>query len=114
MEVAQAILVGAVLAVEPHPTLGIEQVGHDDRTDARGVEHVHDRLRVLRARSCTAVCWRDVVAPPISSGRSIPRRSISRATSTIWSSDGVISPDSPTMSALLLDGRVEDPCRPAP
>ena len=48
----------------------------------------------------TAVCWRDVVAPPISSGRSIPRRSISRATSTMWSSDGVISPESPTTSTF--------------
>jgi len=41
----------------------------------------------------------DVVAPPISSGRSSPRRSISRATLTISSSDGVISPESPTTFA---------------
>ena len=47
----------------------------------------------------TAVCCRDVVAPPISSGRSSPRRSISSATSTIWSSDGVIRPERPTTSA---------------
>ena len=47
----------------------------------------------------TAVCWREVVAPPISSGTSSPRRSISSATSTIWSSDGVISPESPITSA---------------
>ena len=45
MEVAQPLLVGAVLGVEPHPPLGIEQVG-DDADDARGVEDVHDRLRV--------------------------------------------------------------------
>ena len=47
----------------------------------------------------TAVCCRDVVAPPISSGSSSPRRSISEATSTISSSDGVISPESPTTCA---------------
>ena len=45
MEVAQAILVGAVLGVEPHPPLRVEQIGHDAH-DARGVEDVHDRLRV--------------------------------------------------------------------
>ena len=47
----------------------------------------------------TAVCCFEVVAPPISSGRSRPRRSISSATWTISSSDGVISPDRPTTSA---------------
>ena len=47
----------------------------------------------------TAVCCRDVVAPPISSGSDSPRRSISCAASTIWSRDGVIRPDSPTTSA---------------
>ena len=47
----------------------------------------------------TAVCWREVVAPPISSGVVMPRRCISPATFTISSSDGVIRPDSPTMSA---------------
>ena len=46
----------------------------------------------------TAVCWREVVAPPTSSGSSIPRRSISLATMTISSSDGVISPERPTTS----------------
>ena len=43
------------------------------------------------------------MAPPISSGMLLPRnqssRSISLATNAISSSDGVISPDSPTMSA---------------
>ena len=48
----------------------------------------------------TAVWIRDVVAPPISSGVVMPSRSISDATWTISSSDGVISPDSPMMSAL--------------
>ena len=47
----------------------------------------------------TAVCCLEVVAPPISSGLLIPRRSISAATFTISSSDGVISPDRPMMSA---------------
>ncbi len=47
----------------------------------------------------TAVCWRDVVAPPMSSGSDRPRRSISCATSTMWSSEGVMSPDRPTTSA---------------
>ena len=40
-----------------------------------------------------------VVAPPINSGRFMPRRCISRATWTISSRLGVISPLSPTMSA---------------
>ncbi len=35
----------------------------------------------------------------MSSGNDIPRRCISLATDTISSSDGVISPDSPTTSA---------------
>ncbi|MNU04437.1 hypothetical protein D3C72_2488450 [compost metagenome] len=48
----------------------------------------------------TAVWVRLVVAPPISRGMSKPRRSISRATKTISSSDGVIRPLRPTMSAL--------------
>ena len=47
----------------------------------------------------TAVCARDVVAPPISSGISKPWRSISDATLTISSSDGVMSPDRPIRSA---------------
>jgi hypothetical protein len=46
-----------------------------------------------------AVCRALVVAPPISSGRVNPSRCISRATCTISSSDGVISPDRPTRSA---------------
>ena len=46
----------------------------------------------------TAVCWREVVAPPISSGSSSSRRCISVATDTISSSEGVISPESPTAS----------------
>ena len=56
----------------------------------------------------TAVCWREVVAPPISSGVVMPRRCISPATFTISSSDGVIRPDSPTMSALFRRGGVQD------
>ena len=49
----------------------------------------------------TAVCAREVVAPPTSSGMVSPRRCISEATLTISSSDGVISPDSPTASAPI-------------
>ena len=62
----------------------------------------------------TAVCCREVVAPPIRSGSSSRRRSISRATSTIWSSDGVISPERPTTSTPSALGGVEDPCRAGP
>ena len=47
----------------------------------------------------SAVCTFDVVAPPISSGIVIPARFISSATVTISSSEGVMSPDSPIMSA---------------
>ena len=42
----------------------------------------------------------DVVAPPISSGILKPCLSISLATWIISSSDGVISPDKPMMSAF--------------
>ena len=55
-----------------------------------------DRLAVAGAIR-TAVCCRDVVAPPISSGRSSSRRCISFATWTISSSEGVMSPEQPTM-----------------
>src|SRR4029450_3209015 len=41
----------------------------------------------------TAVCCREVVAPPISSGRSRPRRSISLATPSLSPSDGGLSPE---------------------
>ena len=47
----------------------------------------------------TAVCARDVVAPPSSSGISKPWRSISAATRTISSRLGVMRPDRPMMSA---------------
>ena len=40
-----------------------------------------------------------VVAPPISNGTFICRRCISRATTAISSSEGVMRPDRPTMSA---------------
>ena len=48
----------------------------------------------------TAVCVRDVVAPPISNGCVKPCRSISRATWLISSSEGVIRPDRPMMSTF--------------
>ena len=44
------------------------------------------------------MCRALVVAPPIKSGISKPSRSIDRATCTISSSDGVISPERPIMS----------------
>ncbi len=47
----------------------------------------------------TAVCAREVVAPPMSNGISNPCRSISLAKLTISSSDGVIRPDRPIRSA---------------
>ena len=47
----------------------------------------------------TAVCILDVVAPPMSSGTVRPVRSISLATVTISSSEGVIRPEQPRMSA---------------
>ena len=62
----------------------------------------------------TAVCWRLVVAPPMSSGRLSCRRSISLATNTISSSDGVMSPLRPTMSASIVDGGLQDAVGRAP
>ena len=52
-----------------------------------------------RGESFTAVCTRDVVAPPIKTGVVIPRRFISSATSIISSKEGVIRPLKPMMSA---------------
>ena len=49
----------------------------------------------------TAVCTRLVVAPPMSSGMVNPSRSISLATWTISSSEGVMSPLKPIMSACV-------------
>ena len=54
---------------------------------------------LYRGVTLTAVCARDVVAPPISSGISKPWRCISLAKLTISSSDGVISPERPIRSA---------------
>jgi hypothetical protein len=48
----------------------------------------------------TAVCILLVVAPPIRSGTRRPRFSISCATVIISSSEGVMRPDSPMMSAF--------------
>ena len=56
----------------------------------------------------TAVCCRLVVAPPISSGSVKPRRSISCATNTISSSDGVIRPLRPMMSAFCSIAASQD------
>ena len=54
-----------------------------------------------RGSTLTAVCARDVVAPPISSGIVKPWRCISAATLTISSRLGVISPDRPITSAPI-------------
>ena len=104
---ANLLLRLAVAAIEGVAALGVDQAGHDVH-DARGVEHVDDRRRDSSGAILTAVCWRLVVAPPISSGSVIFRRSISRATITISSSDGVIRPLRPTMSGVPLDRRVEN------
>jgi hypothetical protein len=55
----------------------------------------------------SAVCFFEVVAPPISSGTVSPCRVISVATSTIRSSEGVIRPDSPIDVDLLGASPVE-------
>ena len=56
--------------------VGVEQVGHHADDPGR-VEHVHGRRCSYAGAIRTAVCWRDVVAPPISSGSLSPRRCIS-------------------------------------
>ena len=62
---------------------------------------VGDTVQLSGGAILTAVCCGLVVAPPINSGNVMWRRCISDATNTISSSDGVISPLRPTMSALL-------------
>ncbi len=52
-----------------------------------------------------AVCAGLVVAPPMRSGTWNPSRCISLATCTISSSDGVIKPDKPMMSAFSFLAR---------
>ncbi len=96
MQRAEPLLVGAVLLVEAHAPVAVEQVA-DHPDDPRRVEHVQ-RRRLYSGAIRTAVCCFDVVAPPIRSGSSIPRRSISFATWTISSREGVIRPERPTMS----------------
>jgi len=66
---------------------------------AGGIGHVDRDARVVGA-ILTAVCTRDVVAPPISSGMEKPSRCISRATWAISSSDGVMRPERPITSAF--------------
>ena len=68
-------------------------------TARAGVQHMNHRLAVMRA-IFTAVCALLVVAPPISSGTLKPVRSISRATCAISSSEGVIRPERPMISAF--------------
>jgi hypothetical protein len=80
------------------PMLGDDPVEHrlGVGEQARGALADH---RILEDR---------VVAPPISSGSVEALRSISRATCTISSSDGVIRPDRPMMSAFSALAVVED------
>ncbi|SHT37822.1 Uncharacterised protein [Mycobacteroides abscessus subsp. abscessus] len=65
----------------------------------RDASLTHTTGPLRRGEIFTAVWAREVVAPPISSGISRPSRSISTAKLAISSSDGVIRPDSPMMSA---------------
>ncbi len=69
----------------------------DDRHGAAGIQDVDDRLAVAGRNLHRSVSLL-VVAPPMSSGRRSPSRSISRATCAISSSDGVMSPLNPMMS----------------
>ena len=108
MQGAEPLLVGAVLLVEAHAPVAVEQ-GADHPDDPRRVEHVQRSGWLYSGAIRTAVCCFDVVAPPIRSGSSIPRRSISFATWTISSSDGVIRPERPDDVAVLLERGVEDP-----
>jgi hypothetical protein len=66
----------------------------------------------VRRRDLTAVCCRRWWRRRSAGAALIPRRCISVATFTISVSDGVMSPDNPTMSALSLDRRVQDQFRP--
>jgi hypothetical protein len=66
-----------------------------------GIQHMHD-ARSNSGAIFTAVCIREVVAPPISSGTSKSCLFISFATCTISSSEGVISPLRPMTSTFSL------------
>ena len=98
---AVALLLGAVLGDEVGLAIGIEQL-LDRRDGQRSIDHMHDRLVVLRGDLHRRVLGA-VVAPPISSGTVNPRRCISLATCTISSSDGVISPRQADDVGLRLD-----------
>ena len=83
-----------------------EQARHDvDR--ARRVEHVHDRPAVLRRDLHRRVLPARRRAADEQRHRE-SRRVISCATNTISSSDGVMSPLRPMMSAFCVDRRLED------
>ena len=112
VEVAQSLLVDAVLAVEPRAPLGIEQVG-DDADDARGVENVHDRLRVRRrdphrrvlARGRGAADQqRQVHPPPLHLARDVDHLVERRRD----------QPGEPDDVRLLLDAPPRGSARPAP
>ena len=96
---AVALLRLVVLADELGLLLRVQQV-LDHRHRDRGVDEWTTGSAYAGA-ILTAVCLALVVAPPIRSGIFIPRRCISRATWTISSSDGVIRPLRPTVSAFF-------------
>ena len=102
-----AILLGAVRAVERRPLrVGFSRL--ETTSTARDASSTCTTGWLYSGAIFTAVCGLLVVAPPISSGRVMPRRSISRATKTISSSDGVMSPLRPIMSACLVDRGLQD------
>ena len=107
MLLADAVLLGAVGGVEAGFCVGLSRL--DTTSTARDASSTCTTGWLNSGAIFTDVCWRLVVAPPISSGIVKPRRSISRATNTISSSDGVIRPLRPIRSALLVDGGLQDP-----
>jgi hypothetical protein len=98
---ADADVLGAGLRHVAVALGGAEQPRHHAHR-ARGVEHVGGGAPAVAGSIFTAVCVLLVVAPPISSGHGEARRSISRATKLISSSDGVIRPLRPIMSTLCF------------
>ena len=99
-------VVGVVLGDEIFLAVVAEEAGGDG-DGAAGVEDMDDGLRVVGA-ILTAVWARLVVAPPTSSGMRKPWRSISRATWTISSSEGVMRPLRPMIVGVFGAGALED------
>ncbi len=95
---AERLVFGAMLGDELGFAIVAEEAGRDGH-GAAGVEHVDHGLAVVR-RDLDGGVTRLVVAPPMSSGSLKPWRSISRATCTISSRDGVMRPLRPIMSTF--------------